>query len=409
MLKRGMFLALGLIVALSGLLPVSGQTDENAQSPLLTLLAMVPADDMVQNHEAGVSINFVDFQALYLSENIELFRVTGGTEFLMKNVPLPGILGRLVTGPEALRYVFMNWQDMRDTVGFEWIADVNQALEFGAPPTIGTLLRGDFDPATIESALSARDFAHTDVNGIPVWHRLEDAELDMDSINPADPFGGHLGMAARIAIWPDVLANSRIWEITTNIIATAQGDQPALADDDQFRALADTITAPEGLLIQAIFFDGIAVGMMPGDPVGMIVGETGIDPTADYGPLPLYARLVLADRQEGPDQVHLIALVYPDAEVAAAAADEIAERIRTFAPPRNPDFVLADQVGAEVTAYTVDHTPTGLTVAVVEARYPLPEERTDDNGLFISGGRLFKQWINALYQREFFPLWATAE
>ena len=46
---------------------------------------------------------------------------------------------------------------------------------------------------------------------------------------------------------------------------------------------------------------------------------------------------------------------------------------------------------------------------MVEARYPLPEERLDENGLFISGGLLFKQWINAVYQHEFFPVLATWE
>ncbi|MEW6578903.1 MAG: hypothetical protein AB1435_06875, partial [Chloroflexota bacterium] len=149
-----------------------------------------------------------------------------------------------------------------------------------------------------------------------------------------------------------------------------------------------------------LFFGGEAL-KVAGDPTQLGLAM----PAEDLGPLPPYALTVLADRQEGNDQVHLIGLVYADAPTAQAAADVLAGRIADFRLSTRPDEVLVEQFGATVTASVVESEADGLAVALVEARYPLPAERTDAGGRFLSAGRLYSMWVQAIMRREFTPLW----
>jgi hypothetical protein len=310
-----------------------------------------------------------------------------------------------VAGPDALQYVFASVERMPEVVGFEWISAVNRSLEYAVPPYTALILNGTFDADAIGAALSARDFEQTDVSGVPVWSRFDDAAMSMNDIERADPFGGRLGKAARIAVWPDYLANSAYWDATKGIIAAAQGEQPSLADNPDYRALAEAITAPEGLLLQALFFNVADVGFLPENVSAALADQTAEDPTQTYGPLMPYALAVLADRQEGQDQVHLIGLVYPNAAVAGPAAEEVASRIRTFRLPQRPDETLVERFGAQVSSRVYESETTGRAVAVVEVRYPLPAERIDpETGLFMTSGLMYRAWGQALMQRAFFPL-----
>lgn len=408
MIRRLSIITLLLIALLAGTVPVAAQDDDAPTPPLLTMLALVP--DSARASEGWATVRYADYQALYITEGVELVRMTGGTEMLLSTTPIGGIMNRIVSGPENMQYAFTTWQEMRDVMGFEWIADVNRGLSYGSPPAVGVILSGTFDADAIGTALSARDFEQTEVSGVPVWHRFEDAQTSMEHVEQADPFGGHLGAAARIAVWPDYLANARYWDMIEQQIATTQGDHPALADHDNYRALAEAVTAPEGLLLQAMFFNMGDVGVLTPDFFAMLDGREMDDPTEEYGPLMPYALAVLADRQEDQDQVHLIGLVYPNAEVAENAAEELADRLRAFAPPSQPDLVLVEEYGAAVTPRVYTSESTGQAVALVEVRYPLPDERIDpDNGMFITSGMVFRQWINALMRREFTVLVVTAE
>jgi hypothetical protein len=370
--------------------------------PLLAMLAGVP-QSAIPADSGWATVRYADYAALYETEGIAALRDAGNLDALMNDVPLSGMLMRLVAGPEALNYAFVGAGQMADAVGFEWLLDVERSLEFGNPPDVGLLLSGDLDAAAIGAALQARDFSQADVSGVTVWHRFDDLAVSIAARDTADPFGGHLGAAARIALLPDMLANARSWSLINGIIGAAQGDLPSLADDPAYRALAGAITAPDGLLIQALFFDGAALGAVPGDPASL--GLT-LPAAADLGPLPPYALAALADRQEGNDQVHLIGLVYADAPTAQAAADVLAGRLADFRLSTRPDEVLVEGFGATVSASVVESAADGLAVALVEARYPLPAERTDaETGRFLSAGRFYGLWVQALMRREFTPLW----
>jgi hypothetical protein len=400
-------LVLALLAGTGGVL---GQDDEREPHPLLAMLALVPDSEHARSAGGWATVRYADYQALYITEGIDELRLRADIETLLESVPLPGMLSRIQAGPEALQYVVMNAEQMPGIVGFEWFANVNRSLEYGSPPHSALILDGTFDDSAIGAALSARGFEQADVGGLPVWHRFEDGAISIEDREPSDPFGGHLGMAARIGVLPGYLANSRYWDLTQDIIATAQGEQPSLAEDPTYRALAEAITAPEGLLVQALFFNVADVGFLPEEALDALTHQTAESATESYGALPPYAMAVLADLQESENQVHLIALVYPNPTSAQIAGDEIANRISAFSLPQQPGEVLVERFGAQVTSRVYESETTGKSVAIVEARYPLPAERIDpETGFFITGGLMYRAWVNALVQRAFYVLVVKAE
>jgi len=391
-------LVAGIVVAVG----LSVGSHAQADPPVCRLQAML---DQVPSEAASIesgwaTVRFVDFEALFESEGLSLFRAFGDVDFLMNTVPLGTMLSRIVAGPEALTYIFAGAGRMADTVGFEWLLDVDRSLEFGDPPDLGLLLEGEFDTAVIDTALESRGFSLTEIEEVPVWHRFDDGSVSLAARDVSDPFGGYLGAAARIALLPDSLANARTWPLIKAVISTARATQPSLADDPEYRALAEAISEPGGMLIQALFFSGAAL-RAAGD-----LTQTSGEPTDDLDSLPPFSVAVLADRQEGNDQVHLIGLACADEAIALSAADVLLRRVEEFHLPGQPEDVLVDRFEATVGIREVRLSRDGLAIAVVEVRYPLPDERTDPKtGEYNLRGLLFRAWVKAIMHREFTPLW----
>jgi hypothetical protein len=363
------------------------------------MLAQVPLD-AASSQSGWATVRFVDYEALFRAEGVSLLRALGDVGLLLNSVPLGGILSRIVAGPDALSYLYSSAGQMANAVGFEWLLHVDRSLEFGDPPSVGLLLGGDFDDTAIGTALPGRGFSLSNVSEVPVWHRFEDGAISFAARDIVDPFGGHLGAAARIALLPNVLANARSWPLIELIISAAQGIHPSLADDPGYRALAEVISQPDGLLIQALFFNGTALRLV-GYPT-----QAELETTVDFASLPAFSLAVLADRQEGDDQVHLIGLVCADLPTAQTAAHVLAKRVEAFHLPDRPEEVLVKQFGATVSFSVAERLQDSLAIAVVEVRYPLPSPRTDSQtGRFNTGGALYRAWVRAIMRREFTPLW----
>ncbi len=368
--------------------------------PLLSMLAQVP-EVGVSHHSGWATVRYVDYAALASAEGVAPLRALGDVDLLLTTVPLGAMLGRIMAGPEALSYLYASAGNMADAVGFEWLVDVDRSLEFGDPPSLGVLLHGSFDRERICAALEGRGFAREDVAGVPVWHRFEDLTISLPARDVGDPFGGSLGAAARIALLGDGLANARSWALIEAMIASSHGEQPSLADDTGYRALAEAITTTDGWLIQALFFTGDAL-RLSGDPA-----QTDLEPGADESEsLPTFSLVVLADRQEGDEQVHVIGLVCADVPTAQVAGKILSRRLRELRLPLQADAALVEQFGATVGSSVVERAQYGLAVALVEARYPLPSPRIDpDTGQFNASGLLYRAWVRAIMFRGFTPLW----
>ena len=133
--------------------------------------------------------------------------------------------------------------------------------------------------------------------------------------------------------------------------------------------------------------------------------EAGAKTTKDLDVLPEFSAAALADRQEGEDQVHSSrARVRRRVDGARTAALVLASRIETFCAPDHPGDVLVETYGASVRSWVLEPSEDGVVVAVVEARYPLPDPRTDgETGRFLTAGLLYRAWVRAILRRDFTP------
>ena len=60
---------------------------------------------------------------------------------------------------------------------------------------------------------------------MPIWHRLDDFAVSLPDREPADPFGGNIGAAARVARLPGMLANARSWPTIEAVVTAAHVDR----------------------------------------------------------------------------------------------------------------------------------------------------------------------------------------
>lgn len=381
-----------LLVVLGPLVACGAQDASPPDEGLLVMLGHVP-EETLRLEASWATIRFVDYAALSFVEGIAPLRDLGDVDLLMRTVPLTALLGRVVGGPEALPYLALSAGRMAEAVGFEWLLHVDRSLEFGNPPDPGLLLQGQFSEAAVRAALEERDFAVTDVAEVPVWHRFDDRAVSLAARDPADPFGGHIGAAARVALLGDTLANARSWSTIEGIIAAYQGRAPSLAEEPRHRALGRAITSFEGHLIQAMFFEEAIL-------------RGAEDRQQLEASLPPFALAVLADRHDGDEQVQLIALAYDDVLTAQTAAAILTQRVASFRSPEPSSEALVDTLGAAVSGTVVEAPEDGVAIALVEARYTLPTPRTDpETGQFIVGGQLYRAWLQAIMRGEFSPLW----
>ncbi|MEW5825573.1 MAG: hypothetical protein AB1778_01970 [Candidatus Bipolaricaulota bacterium] len=390
------FAWMGPLIVLAASAIACGQV---TSSSLFEMLARVPQAAVPANSVWAVA-RYANYEALFAAEGATELRDLGDVARMMESLPLGAILNRVVAGPEAINYLSSGTGQMPDVVGFEWLVDVDSSLEFGDPPDLGLLLGGDFDAEAIGRALQGRNFALEEIQGVPVWHRLGDREISLQDRNPADPFGGHLGAAARIALLPRMIANARSWPFIEAILAAGTGELPSLAEDVGYRALATAVSEPEGMLIQALLFTGASLRVTD---VPELSGDLALEPIDG---LPWYSHAILADRQEGDDQVHLIGLVCSDRVTAQTASFVLSGRLEAFHPPDQPEQVLAERYGATTRASVIEFPEDNLAIALVEVRYPVPADRDDpDTGFYATLGPLFRAWVNAILRREFSPLW----
>ena len=166
---------------------------------------------------------------------------------------------------------------------------------------------------------------------------------------------------------PHHLASSPRWLDVEAVIATAHGHHRSLAEAADYRTLVEAVTDPAlftGVLVQALFIDlGLTL-----DANAARLGASGPAEPAE-GVQPRFELAVLADRQEGNDQLHLVALLYRDAATAEAGAQEMARRIGAF----DPSGVFED-AGVTVDEQRVHASDTGFLAAVASLRYPLPAD-----------------------------------
>jgi len=396
----------------------------NNSHPLIEMLALIP--DTPAAHDGVPTVSYVDYRALEMAwPGVPTYQSWAEWNAASEAKDLGAGLWnvnfqRVTSGPTFWNY-FRQTSETPEILGFD-LFEIDRALVFGKPPAIGQILAGEFDEDAIIAASTANDYKAAEIEGVTVLQRADGesgSKMDISSRNPANIFGGDLGLKEPFAIMPGYILNSRSDEMLESMIQAHTGSQSNLSGQADYIVAAQAMTQDDGLLVQALFFDLLDVGVLAPDPALLVIG---MDPTQaaavlekfaadqqDHGPLPPYTLAVMADRQEEGEQVILVALVYDTPDMAEVAAMTLTTRLATFSNTfvTKSDVPLIDEIeGASMSEPRVyADEESGTYIAIAETRYPMPEPALEgDSGRPTGPGILFRRWVNAIYQRGFYPL-----
>lgn len=399
------------------------------QPPLLELLALIPNTPEALT---GVPlISYVDYAAIenarpdvpafesWAAFNQSLEADTDAAALWMQNSM------RIVAGPDFYLRYLRQFADTEARVGFD-VFDIDRAIVVGQPPAMGTILEGDFDVDAVTEAYLARDYAAGQNNGVVLLSSADGAPgttIDFDGIDLAIPFGGPLGRREPIAVTDEFILNSPNDGLLDAMVNAYVGYRPSLYTQPDLVAAAEALTTGQGQLLQALFLNPLDVAFPGIDPVLILTPDIDTETLMDanphgYGPLPLYSAVVMADLQDGVDQVAMLALVYDDEATARAAADELTARLADYPIRRsqNPTPMVELVDGAHLGKPNVYYSPgTGKYVALASVRYPMPDNVLVDMATgepiaegedaawtgYLQSGRLFRMWFDALLNRDF--------
>ena len=323
-----------------------------------------------------------------------------------------------------------------EALGIDWFG-IDTAMTFWAPPSLVTMIAGTpdlDDPAVVGAALAARDFAVREVGGFDVWHRFEDNQmvpgLD-DRLAEADFLLGRLPRAGRVAVRPGLVVHAINWPAIEAVAATAAGEAPISPAAKLSRTILDIAAETTGarlLQATALMLRDVGSADDPGIRMADLFSApsmsqllAAIAPLTPGPRLPLYPLAVIADMQDGEDQLAVIGLPFPDRASADAAAAVLAERLAGWrpddaAPPlvetvsgtietavidgegiaaaTLATFVAAIE-GGEAEKRAVDALPgvTGGSVVIATLRYPTPPADGP-----VAGGAAFRAWMNGIHR-----------
>ena len=398
---RHPFRSLVIAAAAIGLAsPAAAQSGSDDYDKLISMLANAP--DTTRVRASQIIADYVDYRALEAvagapqPASVDELDALGDREFdawsealsrvefdplyVADELPSETLARALPTATSAFRR-------LPEVLGVDWM-EIDRALAIGGPPARGVLLGGGpgmTDLATIAPALDERGFEIEQIGGTLVWHRFNDREIRLDAIESSsslgnrigDPFGIQQGHAARIAALPGVLAGSREWSMIDQIAGASGGTVRSLADDGEFRAAAAAITDMgrfDGTLLRALFtrqeFTAFSVSR---NKLGPTADDSSREAFAEVlqgrlpGELPPYRLAVMADRQDGGEEVAVVALVYDRPDQAQAAAGAVQNRIAGYVPLTRK-VPLGDAFNLNVGSHVFEAVPGGRSVAVITLR-----------------------------------------
>lgn len=171
---------------------------------------------------------------------------------------------RTMTLPQATS---QHWSrpEWREAYGFD-LFQVEQAVEYGAPPLGVTILRGSFDPDELRTAWTAAGYQPIDLGAGEAYAVREDFQVDV-----ADP-GSRMALAYLnvVAIADDgtlIFGSAR--EIVRQALAATAGEGPSFAGRADIQPLLQAAPAD---LVSGIFAHGEVLQASP-DPVGVMLGD----------------------------------------------------------------------------------------------------------------------------------------
>ena len=401
---------LALVIGASSAVPAVAQ---DAPNGLTTALGSVP--DTLDVRQQLVS--WIDYRALIGSRegaahpaSIEALLAQLDAKDPAARLWMAALNGAASGSGRLLRYLLNGGPQWPRIVGFDF-TDVRSELAFGQPPGDGIVLQGDFDPARIGAALSARDFTSTDAGPFTLWCRSDGCdkglELDIADRDPADPFGGELGRRQPLAVSERHAAlvgghRHRRWDARRDrrCRAVARGRRQLRRGRRGAGRGGDASSRRRSSRARSCCSTRSRSSARTPPPT-----RSGNDwPTlaADFEPIPPASLLGIGDAATDSEQVVTLALAYPTLAEAQTAADVLPRRLDTMTSLRTarPWKELLDERGVgTIDARAVEREDGEGALALLTFRAPLAGPEADpDTGLVTASSmlyRLFAQMIQA--------------
>jgi hypothetical protein len=345
--------ALGAVGVIACALAGPGAAPARADAMLDRMLAWAPApDEPVWSGPIVFGYSRTDL----------MFAAAGGgdagnaTELLAQTrFTAPSIM-TILAYPPGFFTSLMHAERWPALLGFD-VTAVDAILTTGEPPTMVEIYAGPpalTDRAALAAALEPRGFALKDIAGVPVWARFEDGRISIADREPADPFGGSLGQASRVAAEDGVLVRTSSSAPLAAAIAASQGG-PSLAREPAVQALLKAFG--DETVVQVTMF-----GPQAADPTALLLGPDA-DPAAiaeqlakaaGEAGLPGYYLAALGDVAGADGNWRtVLAFAFPDAASADAAAPILVERARTALPADLYGTVEATRVDVAMPGFAV--------------------------------------------------------
>lgn len=310
------------------------QVEPTSTNPLLSLLSDIPQDPINQKNEF---VYFIDYSAMESAYNAT--RPADAEEFANlrdsdETYKVWGVVWRNLTG--LIQEPWLALESMPQTVGFSAL-EVDQAIQFGAPPGQGLILAGDFDADAIRTAYQA-NFAleQKDLDGKTVWCWAKDcadgARKDPKYRMRENPFGGALGQRQPLIIGEEQLMAAADLELVLAHLDATAGAAPNLADDSSYLAAVNAVSKDADVVQSMIANPTVAqriADRMPIDERLPADKRTATQETMleTFQELPPFELLILADAVTEDEQIARLGIVYKDADTAERAAPILLERL----------------------------------------------------------------------------------
>jgi hypothetical protein len=210
--------------------------------------------------KSGATVIYADLALQALSLGID--EAPGASDDARARLWIEAI--RTVTIPQATG---QHWSrpEWRDAFGFD-LYQVEQAVEYAAPPLGLTIVRGSFDPDELRAAWAAGGYQPIDLDFGEAYAVRADFEVDF-----ADP-GSRMALAYMnvVAIADDgtlLFGSSR--DIVGQALAAAAGQGPTFAERAEIQPLLRGAPAD---LVSATLLHGETLQATP-DPAGIMLGD----------------------------------------------------------------------------------------------------------------------------------------
>ncbi|MEP7292470.1 MAG: hypothetical protein ABI835_11840 [Chloroflexota bacterium] len=404
---RKIFLLLTLALLLTfGMIAASAQDDDN---PLLRMLARIP-----DTPAARTWLTYADYQAL-ISARPGAPSIGSWDEFVRLNDQRTDESGFFISalmsiqsGPQFYTTNFMQGSEMADVVGFD-LFEIERAAEYGEPPAQVTLLEGDFNAEAVRSAHEARDYTQTQMGDLsllcPATGCDNGNQYEIANRILSNPFGGELGRSQPVLVGDQLIASSPDDQALNGVALAIAGDQNTLADDADYRAAVEAISA-NGTVLQAYFINPADVASLSAGIIPRLTQEQ-IDALreeleGDFAPLPQYNLLALADTVIGDEQQALVALVFSNSAAAEAAAALFPERLNHYislAVNQPFEDILAGR-GVTSVDTSIDESSSGRTTLLIRLHSPLPDTTIPEDDRIPSISLPYSLLVRALLQRD---------